>query len=398
MAVTVVLAAHFVVPPASGADPPDCRDAPGFNLIVSTDDVVEGTEGHDFICLWGDRAQTAFGLGGNDVIRGSVYDDIIYGGPGNDHLFGSWGNDHLFGDGGNDTILGYRGDDTIVAGPGADRVLGGSGDDRINGGHGHDDLQGNSGHDTVHGRRGNDVLDGGPGNDRLLGGLGRDILRGDTGNDFLRGHAGRDSLYGEADRDVVDGRRGTDSCYGERSINCESGETKSLTFTIERRGDSQATPVIYATSRLDPGTPIRLEIWRDSTKQGEPRTSTTVVDEDGHWWFETDRSLARMNVVLVRNETTGDESARAVGFELRVAERAEGELRLFGAGQIGIPVVATFTDHSSALEGPVTAQTTIGADGFWSVAINAEGLNDAWVRVDQIDSSGNVVREVRNHL
>jgi len=65
------------------------------------------------------QGQAIHGLGGNDIIYGSLYDDWISGGAGDDSLFGNGGSetfDYSFSDAGNDTI------DSFVTGSGGDII------------------------------------------------------------------------------------------------------------------------------------------------------------------------------------------------------------------------------------------------------------------------------------
>lgn len=104
----------------------------------------------------------AFGLSGNDTLRGREMDDDLLGGDGNDYLAGANGMDHL---------------------------VGGKGDDRLYGGMEEDTLQGKNGNDYLDEGPGHGDLNGGAGNDTLIGGLGADAFVFDpgSGDDVIKG-------------------------------------------------------------------------------------------------------------------------------------------------------------------------------------------------------------------
>ena len=62
------------------------------------------------------------GMGGNDVLRGTLEDDILNGGSGDDILVGR---------GGNDTLIGGEGQNSYLPGDANDMVLGGTGLDVV---------------------------------------------------------------------------------------------------------------------------------------------------------------------------------------------------------------------------------------------------------------------------
>jgi len=231
--------------PAHAQQDTPCGPAPdGYNVIISNDEMIDGTNEADFICAGG----------ASSIIVAEGGDDIVFGG------------------GGDDRIEGGDGDDYLLGGPGRDYIRGGGGDDRINGGANDDDLVGDWGNDVLHGRRGNDVLNGGRGNDRLRGGLGRDALLGSQGNDILYGQAGADFLWGGSERDRLDGRRGADYCLPAAVVrNCEN---QAPTWGgLELRFDSpglfrgpsfdlyggQEAPFPWRSAPL-------IAIWTDSTR------------------------------------------------------------------------------------------------------------------------------------
>lgn len=208
---------------------------------------INGTGGDDVLEARFDRASRIFGFGGNDTIRGSIFDDILDGGDGDDviydgisagstqdsdQLFGGRGNDRIFG-GNNDLIDGGAGIDfakvvayvdTFGRAPGTvsldvtssgsldgggtltlstgtrftnieqlhltldrgnDRITTGSSEDEIHAGAGNDTILTLGGNDLLFGDAGNDLLNGGAGNDRLLGGSGLDTLIGGAGADVF---------------------------------------------------------------------------------------------------------------------------------------------------------------------------------------------------------------------
>ncbi|MGJ8660553.1 MAG: hypothetical protein ACSHXL_00810, partial [Bacteroidota bacterium] len=79
------------------------------------DDILDGTEGHDF---------GLNGLGGNDTISGGFGDDVLEGGDGDDTIDGDNGYDILTGGLGNDTLDGGHGDDLYIisSGEGPDLI------------------------------------------------------------------------------------------------------------------------------------------------------------------------------------------------------------------------------------------------------------------------------------
>ncbi len=155
---------------------------------------------------------------GADTLYGSGAAETLRGGEGNDLLEGRGGADRLAGGEGDDTYIiktagaviveGInRGDDLVRASidfvldaqlerlvlqgtavTGAGNALGND----ITGNELANLLQGRDGDDRLNGRDGTDVLEGGLGNDMLLGGSGADTLVGGEGADTLRGEQGAD--------------------------------------------------------------------------------------------------------------------------------------------------------------------------------------------------------------
>lgn len=131
-------------------------------------DTLVGTDDADWIWL-GRRGfgDWAYGLGGDDILRGSADDDNLDGGDGNDRLRGWGSSDNLWG------------------GAGDDRLNGDAGDDSLDGGDGNDILIGAADADTIFGRAGSDIAYGGDGDDNVFGGSGIDYFEGNLGNDTL---------------------------------------------------------------------------------------------------------------------------------------------------------------------------------------------------------------------
>lgn len=169
-----------------------------------------------------DRAPTATGTPGDDMLTGTDATDVWSLGAGNDVGQARGGVDYICGNGGNDFPL--------ASGAGNDRVKGGDGDDLLSGDSanadfaGDDLLIGGKGSDEVVGDRGADVLRGGPGNDSL------DFIGGDrfqAGKDRVFGGGGRDLIdeHNDGAVDVIDCGPGRDLVYADRSDrvrdNCE---------------------------------------------------------------------------------------------------------------------------------------------------------------------------------
>lgn len=106
----------------------------------------------------GREANTIFGFGGDDILRGNYENDVVIGGAGNDDLKGHNGNDILLGDDvrytpdGIDAAGLSGGDDTLDGGNGDDILIGGAGNDTLTGGNGADTfqfLEADNGLDTI---------------------------------------------------------------------------------------------------------------------------------------------------------------------------------------------------------------------------------------------------------
>lgn len=127
--------------------------------------------------LFGETAENAYWLNGNDVVNGSVYADVLAGFAGNDTVSGNNGNDQL---------NGWSGDDYLDGGAGFDTLVGGEGNDELSGAMNGDVLSGGLGNDLLRAGNGLDSVDGGEGNDVILGALGTDTLTGGAGNDVFK--------------------------------------------------------------------------------------------------------------------------------------------------------------------------------------------------------------------
>lgn len=144
-----------------------------------------------------------FGLGGNDMIDGSLGADTMYGGAGNDTYFVETIGDQTIeankstglDDGGTDLVnsaisytLGAFIENMTLTGTAA---INGTGNDLAN---------------FINGNSGDNVLSGGLGNDRLTGGDGHDTLYGGGDNDMMIGGLGADDMYGGSGNDsyIVD--------------------------------------------------------------------------------------------------------------------------------------------------------------------------------------------------
>lgn len=138
------------------------------------------------------RAETLYGMGGNDVLAGGSANDVLVGDvapnssratppPGNDTLLGNDGNDVLRGGGGDDEYVGGLGDDTasFIEASGPMTVDLGA---QAASGEGSDSLRGI---ENVLGSGFDDTLIGDEGDNRLDGRVGSDTMRGAGGNDYM---------------------------------------------------------------------------------------------------------------------------------------------------------------------------------------------------------------------
>lgn len=166
-------------------------------------------------------AVTLIGNGGNDVLKGSLFDDQIYGGEGHDILLGKAGNDLLDGGLGADNLRGGTGDDYYRVDNDGDFVS-----ERP--GNGHDTVEASISHtldenieDLVLARGRGDLNGTGNRSDNALyGNEGNNVLNGKGGNNLLVGHEG-DDIYivaraysrvtGQGDRVVESANEGNDT-------------------------------------------------------------------------------------------------------------------------------------------------------------------------------------------
>ena len=243
-------------------------DAEGDTLGNDIENVI-GSEHDDTITGTDDSltANSLWGLGGNDVLRGWDGEDMLYGGAGDDELTGDDEDDTLEGGPGADTLTGGRGDDTASYASSAmgvtvrlhnGQAMGGDAEGdtwgdmvtvsymaaaedpedppveksetvpdivHLTGSRMADILAGDSRANTIEGGGGDDTIYGGPGgshdnsdnNDTLKGGAGNDKLFGGRGNDTLEGGAGNDTLNGGAGEDNYLGGHGSDTIYADRA-------------------------------------------------------------------------------------------------------------------------------------------------------------------------------------
>ncbi|MEQ9726991.1 calcium-binding protein [Pseudomonas sp. WHRI 8822A] len=212
----------------------------------------------------GGEQPPAAGLGGNDVITGTVSNDVLIGGAGNDTLNGAAGNDLLLGGIGDDTYVYTAGQDVIEESGGNDTVrfangitfnqvssgLSKSGNDlilKVNGSTANQVtlkdyfLGGDNLVETFTFETGGQItsaqifnafglavptapasafdttVQGTSGNDAALNGTAqRDLLKGFNGNDQLFGGAGNDRLEGGNGNDTLNGGAGNDALVGGR--------------------------------------------------------------------------------------------------------------------------------------------------------------------------------------
>jgi len=172
------------------------------------------------------------GLVGNvAVAKGADIENAI-GGTGADTLWGNGLNNVLRGGGGADSVSGGAGADTLVETSGSNVLRGDEGDDQISGGSDFDDINGNMGNDTVHGLGGDDWAVGGKDNDLLYGDAGSDIVYGNLGNDTCYGGEGDDVVRGGQGDDSVSGDAGGDWLSGDRGNDTLAGGAGADTFNF----------------------------------------------------------------------------------------------------------------------------------------------------------------------
>ncbi|MFZ5691116.1 MAG: calcium-binding protein [Pseudomonadota bacterium] len=284
--------ANFAAPPSSNPS--------------SVGNIINGSNGADFV----NALKT---VSGQQFATGAA--DIIYGRGGKDYLSGLGGNDIIDGGAGIDMVRGNEGDDILLVrgsegiydyfhggadidtlrfiGSGAVTLNGfraatssieilegngrglngtsridvfdlsalqavqrlpfidaGAGDDIVTGSAFADDLRGGAGNDTLNGGDGNDVLTGGTGNDTLNGGDDNDILDGGVGADALNGGDGDDILVVRGNQGLLDtfnGGAGTDTLQLIGKVTLKNLDT--ATSSIEILQGAKAG--LYGTAQAD---------------------------------------------------------------------------------------------------------------------------------------------------
>ena len=215
---------------------------------------VLGTAASDVISLR-EGNEKAFGLGGDDIVRGGLGNDYVEGGDGNDRLEES---QSILG--GNDTYWAGAGNDTIIEANGTNYLRGEAGDDSLSGGSGFDDMHGNMGNDTLRGNDGEDWVVGGKDNDLLFGDAAWDIVYGNMGNDTVDGGAGNDWVRGGQGDDTVMGGAGDDWIWGDRGNDTISGGAGAdIFYSLTGAAIDRITDFSYAEGdrlKLD-GSPSR---------------------------------------------------------------------------------------------------------------------------------------------
>ena len=215
---------------------------------------VLGTAASDVISLR-EGNEKAFGLGGDDIVRGGLGNDYVEGGDGNDRL-----EEFQSILGGNDTYWAGAGNDTIIEANGTNYLRGEAGDDSLSGGSGFDDMHGNMGNDTLRGNDGEDWVVGGKDNDLLFGDAAWDIVYGNMGNDTVDGGAGNDWVRGGQGDDTVMGGAGDDWIWGDRGNDTISGGAGAdIFYSLTGAAIDRITDFSYAEGdrlKLD-GSPSR---------------------------------------------------------------------------------------------------------------------------------------------
>jgi Ca2+-binding RTX toxin-like protein len=124
--------------------------------LIDPSQVVRGTNGADSLSLDDGTKTIAYGLDGDDVVRGNSLGgpELVFGGNGDDDI--STNSGRLYGDAGNDTLTlffggtldGGAGDDILTTNVDSGAFRGGAGNDTLNAGGGNDQLSGGTGSDT----------------------------------------------------------------------------------------------------------------------------------------------------------------------------------------------------------------------------------------------------------
>jgi len=101
-----------------------CGRGFGSSALGVQGDTITGSDGANDILEAGDYGlATLNGMGGNDVLRGTVEADALNGGGGDDILIGRAGNDVLNGGSEQNSYLPGNGNDTVNGGPNLDVVF-----------------------------------------------------------------------------------------------------------------------------------------------------------------------------------------------------------------------------------------------------------------------------------
>jgi len=107
-----------------GEDVLICGRGFGTAATGATGDQITGSNNANDILEGGDYgSSTLNGLGGNDVLRGTLEADSLNGGAGDDVLVGRDGNDTLNGGSEKNSYLPGGGNDTVIGGSGLDVVF-----------------------------------------------------------------------------------------------------------------------------------------------------------------------------------------------------------------------------------------------------------------------------------
>jgi Ca2+-binding RTX toxin-like protein len=181
-----------------------------------------GTQAADIInVLANPRAGLKFtdGLGGNDVMNGTIYADGLIGNLGDDKLYGNGGNDYLAGGAGNDLMDGGTGIDTASyrwdkAGVTVDLAIttaqntGGSGIDTLVS---IENLEGSAYNDTLRGDAGDNVIFTGTGNNFVEARGGNDTIYTAGGSDKIYAGDGNDRIIVQFANSIFDGGAGNDT-------------------------------------------------------------------------------------------------------------------------------------------------------------------------------------------
>ena len=108
----------------AGEDVLICGRGFGSSAVGATGDTITGSDNANDILEGGDYGEaTLNGLGGNDVLRGTLEADELNGGSGDDTLVGREGDDQLNGGTEENSYLPGPGDDTVTGGSGLDIVF-----------------------------------------------------------------------------------------------------------------------------------------------------------------------------------------------------------------------------------------------------------------------------------